>query len=138
MKKIVLATFSVMLLVSARAQNEQDALSYSQSSLFGSARVQGAGGAFGALGADLSAIAINPAGIGLYRRSEFSGSFGVTAYLTDSKYIGTSSSESKTNLNIPQFGFVFNKLQQGFNGGPGRLSGWRSGDLRIGNPFGFF
>ncbi len=116
MKKIVLATLSVMLLVSARAQNEQDALRYSQSSLFGSARVQGAGGAFGALGADLSAIAINPAGIGLYRRSEFSGSFGVTAYLTDSKYIGNSATESKTNLNIPQFGFVFNKMKQGFNG----------------------
>ncbi len=37
---------------------------------FGTARSMGMGGAFTSLGADLSSMAINPAGLGLYRRSE--------------------------------------------------------------------
>lgn len=116
MKKIIIAAFGAMLVMNSYAQNEQDVLRFSQNSLFGSARVQGAGGAFGALGTDASAIAINPAGIGLYRRNEISGSLGITAYSNDSKYIGNTSTESKVNLNIPQFGIVINKMQQGFNG----------------------
>ncbi len=116
LKKSILAAFSICLTFYAFAQNEQDALRYSQNKLFGSARVQGAGGAFGALGADASAIAINPAGIALYRRNEISGSLAVTSYLIDSKYIGSINTESKTGLNIPQFGLVFTKVQQGFNG----------------------
>lgn len=116
LKKSILAAFSICLTFYAFAQNEQDALRYSQNKLFGSARVQGAGGAFGALGADASAVAINPAGIALYRRNELSGSLAVTSYLNDSKYIGSLNTESKTGLNIPQFGLVFTKVQQGFKG----------------------
>lgn len=116
LKKSILAAFSICLTFYAFAQNEQDALRYSQNKLFGSARVQGVGGAFGALGADASAISINPAGIALYRRNEISGSLAVTSYLIDSKYIGSLNTESKTGLNIPQFGLVFTKVQQGFNG----------------------
>ncbi|MCF8430111.1 MAG: outer membrane protein transport protein [Bacteroidia bacterium] len=116
LKKLLFAIFSICLTFYAYAQNEQDALRYSQNKLFGSARVQGAGGAFGALGADASAVAINPAGIALYRRNEISGSLAVSSYLIDSKYIGSLNTESKTGLNIPQFGMVFTKVQQGFNG----------------------
>jgi len=116
MKKIVLATFSVCLSFYTYAQNEQDVLRYSQNKIFGSARVLGAGGAFGALGSDLSAIAINPAGIGLYRRSETAGSLAISAYFNDNRYIESTTFESKTALNIPQIGFVFNKMQQGFKG----------------------
>jgi hypothetical protein len=116
MKKIVLATFSVCLSFYTYAQNEQDVLRYSQNKIFGSARVLGVGGAFGALGADLSAIAINPAGIGLYRRSETAGSLAISAYFNDNRYIENNTFESKTILNIPQIGYVFNKMQQGFKG----------------------
>ena len=116
LKKSIMASIGICLAFYAYAQNEQDALRYSQNKLFGSARVQGAGGAFGALGADASAVAINPAGIALYRRNEISGSFAVTSYLNDSKYIGSINSETKTGINIPQFGLVFTKVQQGFNG----------------------
>ena len=59
LKKSILTAFSVCLTFYAFAQNELDVLRYSQNKLFGSARVQGVGGAFGALGADASAIAIN-------------------------------------------------------------------------------
>lgn len=115
-KKSILAIISICLTFYAYSQNEQDALRYSQNKLFGSARVQGAGGAFGALGADASAVAINPAGIALYRRNEISGSLAVTSYVNDNKYIGSLNTDSKTGINIPQFGLVFTKVQQGFNG----------------------
>ncbi|MFY7733099.1 MAG: OmpP1/FadL family transporter [Bacteroidia bacterium] len=116
MKKIYLLMASSCLSVATFAQNEQDALRYSQNKVFGTARVQGAGGAFGALGADASAIAINPAGIALYRKTEISASLGVSSYFNDSRYIGTNSTETKTGLNIPQFGIVFTKIQQGLSG----------------------
>ncbi len=43
----------------------------------GSARYVGMGGALGALGADLSVISSNPAGMGLYRKSDVGITFGV-------------------------------------------------------------
>lgn len=52
------------------AQNETDALRYSYFSMLGSARSAGAGGAFGSLGGDFSALHTNPAGMAVYRRSD--------------------------------------------------------------------
>lgn len=40
--------------------------------LFGTARVMGMGGAFTSLGADLTSMALNPAGLGMYRSNELS------------------------------------------------------------------
>ena len=54
------------------AQNELDALRYSNTGTGGTARSYAMANAFGALGADLSAFHINPAGLGLYRKSEVS------------------------------------------------------------------
>jgi len=55
---------------SISAQGEMDAYKLSQTDLTGTARSVSMGGAFGALGGDISAITINPAGIGVYRTSE--------------------------------------------------------------------
>ncbi|WP_059025918.1 OmpP1/FadL family transporter [Gabonibacter massiliensis] len=55
-----------------RAQTEADALRYSRIFPFGSARVTAMGGAFGALGGDLSVATMNPGGIGVFRNSEIS------------------------------------------------------------------
>jgi hypothetical protein len=116
MKKIYLIFALLCLSVEVFAQNEQDALLYSQHKVFGTARVQGVGGAFGALGSDVSSIAINPAGIALYRKTEVSGSLGLSSYFNDSRFIGSTTIETKTGINIPQFGIVFTKIQQGLNG----------------------
>ncbi len=94
------------------AQNEQDLLRYSQNNLFGTARVQSLGGAFGSIGADFGGIAINPANIAFFRRNEITGSAAITAYKNDSRYIGNNSSDSRTNFNIPQLGIVFSKVNQ--------------------------
>jgi hypothetical protein len=54
----------------AFAQDETDALRYSQLQFGGSARTLGIGGANVALGADYGSVSSNPAGLGLYQKSE--------------------------------------------------------------------
>lgn len=49
-----------------------DLAQISQTHVFGTARVMGMGGAFTSLGADLSSMSLNPAGLGMYRRNEIS------------------------------------------------------------------
>ena len=69
MKKICfIFTFFAVFVVNA--QSDMDAFRFSQINWEGTARFMGAGGAFGAVGAEYSALSINPATIGLYKRSE--------------------------------------------------------------------
>jgi hypothetical protein len=71
MKKISLFLLAALLSFGAlKAQNAMDAYRYSKNDLRGTARSVSMGGAFGALGGDISGVAINPAGIGVYRNSE--------------------------------------------------------------------
>lgn len=50
----------------------EDLASLSQTHAFGTARAMGMGGAFVSLGADMTSMSLNPAGLGLYRRNEIS------------------------------------------------------------------
>lgn len=70
MKKslLILALSAVPSFMSA--QSAIDAYSVSRSDMKGTARYMSMGGAFGALGGDLSSLSSNPAGIGVYRSSE--------------------------------------------------------------------
>ena len=63
--------------MAALAQTPYMNENYMPTDLIGSARYVGMGGALGALGADVSAGASNPAALGLYRRSDASLSFSV-------------------------------------------------------------
>ena len=71
MKRYILIIAGILFLFSAgEAQNEVDALRFSQHYPVGTARSVGLGGAVGALGGDFTSLSVNPAGIGLYRQSE--------------------------------------------------------------------
>lgn len=73
MKKFVLLISAVISFSAAVfAQNVDDALRYSQNFYGGTARFMSMGGAFTALGGDMSSFSQNPAGIGVYRSSEIS------------------------------------------------------------------
>ena len=74
MKKTFIATCLIAMGASAQAQDSflNDQLVNTSSDVHGSARFVGMGGAMGALGADISTIAWNPAGLGLMRRSDIS------------------------------------------------------------------
>nr|NQU92015.1 outer membrane protein transport protein [Bacteroidota bacterium] len=107
MKKIILTTGILFLFLSALiAQNEEDVLRYSSYQLVGTARYMGLGGATGAIGADFSATSSNPAGIGLYKRSEFSISPSLYFGATESAYNGKSLDDSKNNFAMGNVGMV--------------------------------
>jgi hypothetical protein len=77
------------------------------SSLQGNARYVSTGGAFGALGGNLSALSTNPASIGIYRRSEFSFSPALTIGQTEVTPEGARSRNSDLwNFNMGNFGMV--------------------------------
>ena len=68
--KIFVLSILIITAFSLKAQNEIDALRYSQQNMYGSARVSSMSGAFGALGGDFSGLSYNPAGIGMYQFTE--------------------------------------------------------------------
>ena len=72
--------------------------------LNGTARYVGMGGAMEALGADLSTIGTNPAGLGLFRKGKADLSFGLVNQTGMNKF----NSLSKTNMSFDQIGVVFN------------------------------
>ncbi|MFN8417499.1 MAG: hypothetical protein U0U66_14290 [Cytophagaceae bacterium] len=74
---------------------------------FGSARMQALGGAGVALGADLSAASINPAGLGLYNRNDMGMSIGIGFSGNQADYINQVTKDGKSWLGIPNIGITF-------------------------------
>lgn len=70
MKKLIITGALVLSGAVAYAQSAVDAYRLSQPDLKGTARYMSMAGAFGALGGDLSTLSHNPAGIGVYRKSD--------------------------------------------------------------------
>lgn len=106
MNKTLLATLLVALPAAAMAQSAVDAMSISQSDIRGTARFMSMGGAFTALGGDMSTLNQNPAGIGIYRSSEISLSAGVDIMSSKSVADGFSNSMSRTRFNCNNFGYI--------------------------------
>ncbi len=103
-------SFIVMLLVGSilalDAQNEMQALRFSQYNPFGTARYAAQGGAIGALGGDFTSVVTNPAGLGLYRSSEFSFSPSFYWVNTSSNFQGARADESRLKFNVGSIGMV--------------------------------
>ena len=90
------------------AQNEVDALRYSNLMFGGSARFMATGGAFGAVGADFSTLSINPAGIGLFKSSEFAFTPSLFVGKTSSTYNGSTRDDLRYNFNLGHVGLIMN------------------------------
>lgn len=103
MKKILSIMTAAMLGTAVSAQETYDNAQLATKDLNGTARYVGMGGAMEALGADLSTIGTNPAGIGMFRRSMVAGSFGFNSQ-QDAKSFGNA---NKTNMSFDQAGFVY-------------------------------
>ncbi len=102
-------------MISAQSTSET-ALLFSRIRSGGSARIQGMGGAQTSLGGDYSAGFSNPAGLGMFNRSEVSITPGFNNTNLTSDYRNNTIAETKTNLSIPGLGLVFQKEQNGRNG----------------------
>ena len=105
-KKFMLAMGGVFLTALCFSQTEIDALRYSQLQYGGTARFTSMAGAFGALGGDFSALSTNPAGIGIYRRSEFTFTPSFYNQKTTSNFMGNSLDDYKYNVNFNNAGIV--------------------------------
>ena len=98
-------TFSV-----AQSQEISDAIRYAQDNLNGTARFRAMGGAFGALGGDLSAINVNPAGSAIFANNQVAITLSNYDTKNNSNYFGTSTTEKNNSFDLNQAGgvFVFN------------------------------
>lgn len=83
-------------------QGEVEANQFSRNDLNGTARAISMGGAFGALGGDLTGVSINPAGIAVYRSSEIA----ATAVFQNESFKADNETNSKSKFNFRNFGFV--------------------------------
>lgn len=79
----------------------------------GSARILGMGGANASLGGDFSSASTNPAGLGMFNRSEVSITAASLATTNRTTYFGSNDKATKNNLAIPSLGFVFNTEKTG-------------------------
>ncbi len=108
MKKILYSFLTIGLMFSQLviSQNQLDVLRFNQRELTGTARSLGMANAFGALGGDLSAISINPAGIAVYRTSEFAFTPSISLNQNTSRYGAFKSTENKYSFPFNQIGGV--------------------------------
>lgn len=96
----------LLMSLSLSAQNIDDALRYSKLFYQGTARFDGMGGAFTALGGDLSAISLNPAGIAVFRSTEFTVSTQVNFKNNNANFLGSSIESQSSQFNLGQIGLV--------------------------------
>ena len=102
MKKSILI-LSALVCLTANAQETYLNGNLLKPELNGTARYVGMGGAMEALGADISTIGTNPAGIGLFRRSAANITFGLMSQQDAPTINGT----NKTHASFDQAGFVY-------------------------------
>tara|TARA_R110002049_G_scaffold86767_6_gene220359 strand:- start:2487 stop:3869 length:1383 start_codon:yes stop_codon:yes gene_type:complete len=128
MKKILTlaALFAVTVVSYSQSLGYQDlALLFSKDDANGTARFTSMGGAFGALGGDISVMNINPAGLSVYNNSSFAASLNSRNTDISSNYYGNIRNNEDQFLNLSQAGAVlvfdsayksdWNKFAVGFN-----------------------
>lgn len=99
------------LLVERERMNPMDVFSLSQTTFnYGTARSMGMAGAFTSLGADMSSMTLNPAGLGMYRHSEVSVTPLVSAQRA-SNSAQANASNSNTRFSLGNLGFVLNAYE---------------------------
>lgn len=95
-----------MAVLPMMAQNITDAVRFSSKDVAGSARYRAMGGAFGALGGDVSSMGDNPAGTAVFRGTQsivFTPSMAVSITSTDGS---SKERESKADASFSNLGFV--------------------------------
>lgn len=106
------------------AQNENDVFRHSYLQPGGTARSAALAGAFGALGADMGCVSLNPAGFGLFLTTEISITAGMEVNDAASMYYGQSASSTRSRFHVGNFGMVLHQpIDKGNN--------WRSSTFGI-------
>jgi hypothetical protein len=106
MKKIILF-IAILVSISMQAQNMTDAIRIADTQVIGTARYVAMGGAFGAVGGDMTAIANNPASSAVFNNSFVTGTLGLSNKNIGTSYFTTKNSTDATTFNFGQIGAVF-------------------------------
>ncbi|MDD7605937.1 MAG: hemin receptor, partial [Prevotellaceae bacterium] len=126
-KYIVVAVLASLMALPVAAQETYQDTKLIDNDLNGTARYVGMGGAMEALGADISTISTNPAGLGLMRKGQVSLTGGLvlqSGVSNDLRYrdIGVRINGNQTNASFDQIGIVYpvrfmgqSRLTLGFN-----------------------
>ena len=105
-RNILTISLLVLMTTGLTAQNEQDVLRYSFIQTGGTTRSLSMGGALGAVGGDFAALSINPAGLGIYRKGEFSLTGDYNSFASDARYLGSTMSDNGFKMGFSHFGVV--------------------------------
>lgn len=127
MKKILLFTIALasLTLNSQTLSYVDQAVLFSTGENYGTARYTGMGGAFGAIGGDISAVDINPAGLAVFNNTSFSTSMSYRDTKMNTSFYGNNISTKDDYFRFSQIGGVlgvntignsgFKKFSFGFN-----------------------
>lgn len=133
MKKIIFLVTVMSFGLNAFAQDFIDnALLFSRTRPGGSARIQALGGAQTSLGGDYSSGFSNPAGLGMFNRSEITITPSVNFTKVSSDYLGSTTDDSKLGFSIPGLSLVYHhdtERETGFLGGSFSISMNRLNDF---------
>lgn len=115
MKKVLLNTlFFALLATTLVGQTESDVLRYSYLQPGGTARFLGAGGAFGALGAEFGVLSQNPAGIAMFRSNELVVTPSLRFSKVDAQLPGDLPiDDRKSSFAFDNIGMIFNTTPKG-------------------------
>lgn len=131
MKKLLFICAISGAIATAHAQYIGDVARFSQTGFGGTARVMGIAGAQTAIGGDIGNLSGNPAGIGVYRSSDFSISPTLNFNSSTSNFLGSTTPSTKDNLSLGSLGVVLAQTNKDYNGND-RTEGWVSVGLGIG------
>lgn len=109
MKKIITLILVAIVAITSTsyAQYASDALRFSQTNYGSTARFKALGNAQIGVGGDMSSLGANPAGLGLFTRSEFSLTPEFNQTGANAVYLNQNINTTKSQLNINQLGAVF-------------------------------
>jgi hypothetical protein len=107
MKKILFLLITGFTFSAAQSQEITDAMRYAQDNLNGTARFRAMGGAFGALGGDLSSLNINPAGSAVFSNNQIAVTLSSYNTKNNSNYFGTTTEEKDNSFDLNQAGGIF-------------------------------
>lgn len=117
MKKILFLFVALTAAVNINAQNITDVVRFSLEDLQGTARFQGLSGAFGALGGDLSALSVNPAGSAIFNNNYLTVSATNYHVNNETQYFNGFSESNINDVELNQAGgvIVFNSRNDNNN-----------------------
>ena len=107
MKKLFFLFILGIAVQTIQAQDISDAMRYALDNQTGTARFRAMGGAFGALGGDLSALNINPAGSAVFSTNQATLTLSSFNIKNNSNYFNTKTTDSNSSLDLNQAGAVW-------------------------------